>query len=309
MNSITVSEEVASALSQRRPVVALESTIISHGMPYPRNVETALAVEETIRQGGATPATIAVLQGCFKAGLTQDEIAYLGKQGTAVAKCSRRDLPFVIAGKRDGATTVAGTMIGAALAGIKVFVTGGIGGVHRGGAETFDISADLQELGKTNTAVVCAGVKSILDIGLTLEYLETLGVPVIGFRTDYLPGFYTRNSGFPVDFRMDSAAEIADLLRAKQTLGLSGGVLIANPIPEKDSFPKEEIDRIIGEALDEASMRKIKGKKVTPFLLEKIAAFSGGRSLEANIKLVLNNAQAGAEIASAYTRLADSDSN
>ncbi|MDR0568924.1 MAG: pseudouridine-5'-phosphate glycosidase [Spirochaetaceae bacterium] len=303
MERISVSEEVSDALSQGRAVVALESTIISHGMPYPRNVETALAVEDTIRGGGAVPATIAILKGCFKAGLTPDEIAYLGERGTAVMKCSRRDIPFAIAGRRDGATTVAATMIGADLAGIRVFVTGGVGGVHRGGAETFDVSADLQELAKTGVAVICAGVKSILDIGLTLEYLETLGVPVIGFGADNLPGFYTRDSGFPVDFRVDSAAEIAAVLRAKWDLGLSGGVLIANPIPEKDSFPKEEIDRIIEDALREAVARKIKGKSITPFLLEKIAVFSGGRSLEANIKLILNNASAGAEIASAYAAL------
>ncbi|MDR0561059.1 MAG: pseudouridine-5'-phosphate glycosidase [Spirochaetaceae bacterium] len=300
---VDISKEVAEALLQGRPAVALESTIISHGMPYPRNVETALAVEETIRRNGAVPATIAILKGRLKAGLTPEEIEYLGKQGIKATKSSRRDIPFIVAGKGDGATTVAATMIIAARAGIKVFATGGVGGVHRGAAETFDISADLQELAKTDVAVVCAGVKSILDIGLTLEYLETMGVPVVGFGVPNLPGFYTRDSGFPVDFRVDSAEELAAALKAKWDMGLSGGVLIANPIPEEDSFPKEEIDRIIQDALQEASSRRIKGKGITPFLLDKIVQFSGGRSLEANIKLVLNNAKVAAELSGAYTRL------
>ncbi|MDR2536030.1 MAG: pseudouridine-5'-phosphate glycosidase [Treponema sp.] len=302
-NYVDISKEVAEALDQGRPIVALESTIISHGMPYPRNVETALDVEKTVRNHGATPATIAVLKGRLKAGLKPEEIEYLGSQGTAVTKCSRRDLPFIVAGKKDGATTVAATMIAAGLAGIKVFATGGIGGVHRGAAETFDISADLQELAQTNVAVVCAGVKSILDIGLTLEYLETFGIPVIGFGVQNLPGFYTRDSGFPVDFQLDSVEDLAAALKAKWDMGLSGGVLIANPIPEAYSFPKEAIDQIIDEALRDASSKKIKGKAITPFLLEKIAQSSQGKSLDANIKLVLNNAKVGAELAGAYMTL------
>jgi pseudouridine-5'-phosphate glycosidase len=300
---IDISEEVTEALRQGQPVVALESTIISHGMPYPRNVETALEVEKTVRCYGAVPATIAILNGRLKAGLGSDAIEYLGKQGTAVTKCSRRDLPFIIARKQDGATTVAATMIIAALGGIKIFATGGIGGVHRGASETFDISADLQELARTNVAVVCAGIKSILDIGLTLEYLETLGVPIAGFGTDTLPGFFTRNSGFPVDFRIDSLEELAATLKAKWDLGLSGGMLIANPIPEEYSFPKEEIDRIIDQALQEAEQNHIKGKDITPFLLDRIVNFSKGKSLEANIKLVLNNAKVAAELALMYSTL------
>jgi Uncharacterized enzyme involved in pigment biosynthesis len=293
---LDVKEEVSEALKNGLPVVALESTIISHGMPYPQNVETALMVENIVREKGAVPATIAILNGRLKAGLDKQEIEYLGKAKNVV-KTSRRDIPFIIAKKQDGATTVASTMIIAAMAGINVFVTGGIGGVHRGAQQTFDISADLQELAHTNVAVVCAGAKSILDIGLTLEYLETFGVPVVGFGTDEMPAFYTRKSGYKVDFRVDSAAELASAVRAKWDLGLSGGLVIANPIPEEDQMDYDVINSAIKEALSEADKLGIKGKETTPFLLSKIKDITGGDSLESNIKLVCSNARVGAELA------------
>ena len=289
--------EVAAAISSGGPVVALESTIISHGMPYPQNVETALLVEETVRQAGAIPATIAILNGHLKAGLTVEEIRQLGKRGTDVVKCSRRDLPFIVARKQDGATTVAATMIIAAMAGIRVFATGGIGGVHRGVEETMDVSADLDELARSNVAVVCAGIKSVLDIGRTLEYLETKGVPVAGFQTDTLPAFYTRESGFPVDFRVESAAEVAAAIAAKRKMGLDGGMVVAVPIPDEHALESDEIDSVIEEALAEMTRLGITGKETTPFLLGRIAENTGGRSLEANIQLVINNARVAAEIA------------
>jgi len=294
---LTLSAPVASAIAEGKPVVALESTIISHGMPYPKNVETALQVEAQVRAHGAVPATIAIMGGKLKAGLTTDEIEYLGKKGQEVIKCSRRDIPFVLAKKETAATTVAATMIVAEMAGIRVFATGGIGGVHRFAQETFDISADLEELARTSVAVVCAGAKSILDLGLTLEYLETRGVPVIGYKTGELPAFYCRESGFPVDYRLDTPQEIAEVISLKWKTGLAGGVVVANPIPEAYALPRAEIDRVIEQALTEARQRGIKGKETTPFLLAKIVELSGGKSLEANIQLVLNNAALAAQIA------------
>ena len=288
---LDVSPEVKKALDEGRPVVALESTIISHGMPYPRNVETALRVEQTVRDNGAVPATIAVIGGRLKAGLSREEIEHLGKTGRGVAKASRRDLPALVARKSDGATTVTTTMIIAHMAGIKIFATGGIGGVHRGAETTMDISADLEELAKTPVAVVCAGAKSILDLGLTLEYLETKGVPVIGFGTDELPAFYTRKSGFGVDYRVDSPEELAAMFRAQRELGYEGGMLVVNPIPEEYSMDKERIDAAIEQALKECGEQGIKGKDTTPFLLAKVVELTGGDSLDSNIRLVLNNAK------------------
>jgi pseudouridine-5'-phosphate glycosidase len=299
---LDIAPEVATALAAGNPVVALESTIISHGMPYPRNVETATAVEAVIRDGGATPATIAILDGHLKAGLSQDEIQHLGERGSEVVKCSRRDLPFIITRKEDGATTVAATMIIAAMAGIRVFATGGIGGVHRGVEDTLDISADLEELARTNVAVVCAGVKSILDISRTREFLETKGVPVVGFETDTLPAFYSRSSGFAVDFRVDAAAEVAEALRTKWGIGLDGGMVVAVPIPEQHALDGDEIDSDLDEAITEMQRQGITGKDTTPFLLARIAERTGGRSLEANIQLVLNNARVAAEIAVELSR-------
>lgn len=296
-NTLDVAPEVAAALACGDPVVALESTIISHGMPYPKNVETAAEVEATVRRAGAIPATIAILGGRPKVGLSTDEIRLLGKQGPAVVKCSRRDLPFVIAREQDGATTVAATMIIASMAGIQVFATGGIGGVHRGVEDTLDISADLQELARTNVIVVCAGIKSVLDIGRTLEYLETQGVPVVGFGTDTLPAFYARESDFNVDYRVESAAEVATAMMVKHDLGLNGGMVVAAPTPEAHAYDKAEIDAVILEALKEMQQQGITGKNTTPFLLARIADQTGGRSLEANIQLVLNNARIAAEIA------------
>ena len=293
---LDINPEVKKALEEGKAVVALESTIISHGMPYPKNVETARNVENIIREKGAIPATIAILNGRVKVGLTPEELEYLGT-GKNVVKTSRRDIPFIISKKLDGATTVATTMIVAELAGIKVFGTGGIGGVHRGAQETFDISADLQELAHTNVAVVCAGAKSILDIGLTLEYLETNGVPVIGFGTDELPAFYTRKSGFKVDYRMDSAKELADGIKAKWDLGLKGGIVVANPIPEEDQMDYDTITKAIDDAVKEAEEKGIRGKESTPFLLAKVKEITGGNSLEANIKLVYNNAKVAADLA------------
>ena len=294
---LKISEEVRNALEQGKPVVALESTIISHGMPYPDNVKTALTVEKTVRENGAVPATIAIIKGVPTVGLSEEEIERLGKEGTKVVKVSRRDIPVVIAKKLDGATTVASTMIFAETAGIKVFATGGIGGVHRGATETMDISADLEELHQTNVTVVCAGAKSILDLGLTLEYLETKGVPDLGYKTEELPAFFTRKSGFKVDYRMDSPEEIAAAVKAKDALGLSGGMLVANPVPEEYSMDPDKIEAVISEAVEEAKALGITGKKVTPFLLEKIRNVTGGDSLFTNVKLVLNNAALAAKIA------------
>ena len=288
---LDIAPEVRQALDEGKPVVALESTIISHGMPYPKNVETALLVEQTIRDNGAVPATIAIIGGRLKAGLSKEEIEHLGKAGREVTKASRRDLPAIVARGIDGATTVATTMIIAHMAGIKIFATGGIGGVHRGAETTMDISADLEELAQTPVMVVCAGAKSILDLGLTLEYLETKGVPVIGYGTEELPAFYTRKSGFGVDYRVDTPEELAAMFCAQRGLDYKGGMLVTNPIPEEYSMPKEIIDAAIEQALAEAKARGIKGKETTPFLLAKVVELTGGDSLESNIKLVLNNAK------------------
>ena len=296
MKYLDIKPEVKEALEQGKAVVALESTIIAHGMPYPKNVETALAVEEVIRKNGAVPATIAIIDGVIKVGLTPEEIEYLGT-AKGVLKVSRRDFPVVMAKKMDGATTVAGTMMAAAMAGIKVFVTGGIGGVHRGAGETHDISADLEELKQTNVTVVCAGVTSILDIAGTLEYLETKGVPVVTCGGDYFPAFYSRSSGIPAELREDDPKVIADMIRAKDELGLGGGMLVACPVPEEDEIPFEMMDGVINEALKECEEQGIKGKRITPFLLSKVKDLTEGASLEANIKLVLHNAEVGAKIA------------
>ncbi len=294
---LDISPEVKEALAAGKPVVALESTIISHGMPYPQNVETALNVERIIRENGAVPATIAIIKGRLKAGLTKDEIEYLGRKGYDVTKASRRDLPVLVARGEDGATTVATTMIIAAMAGIRVFATGGIGGVHRGAEVTMDISADLEELAQTPVMVICAGAKSILDLGLTLEYLETKGVPVIGYGTDELPAFYTRKSGFGVDYRLDTPDEVAAAFRAKLEMGLKGGMLVTNPIPEEYSMNPDVINKAIDEAVAEANARGIKGKQTTPFLLARIKDITGGDSLASNIRLVYNNAQLAARVA------------
>jgi pseudouridylate synthase len=296
----SVSEEVSQAVHDNRPVVALESTIISHGMPYPQNVETALRVEQAVRSHGAVPATVAVLDGVLTAGISREQIEYLGKTGTQIVKASRRDLPVLLSKRLSGATTVAATMIAAAMAGVKVFATGGIGGVHRGAEITMDISADLEELAQTGVAVVCAGPKSILDIGLTLEYLETKGVPVLGYRTDELPAFYCRRSGFAVDARMDSPLEIARCMQAKFATGLRGGMIVANPIPEEDAMPEELMDDCIRTALRMADEKGVKGKALTPYLLETVKELTHGESLEANIKLVLANAALAADIAVEY---------
>ena len=300
---LDIADEVKAALEEGRPVVALESTIISHGMPYPQNVETALNVEKIVRDCGAVPATIAVIGGRLKAGLSAEEIDYLGRTGTKVAKASRRDLPVLVAQGRDGATTVATTMIIANLAGIKVFATGGIGGVHRGAETTMDISADLQELAHTPVMVVCAGAKSILDLGLTLEYLETNGVPVIGYQTEELPAFYTRKSGFGVDYRLDTPAEIASVFHVKQDMGLVGGMLVTNPIPEEYSMDHEVINKAIDEAVAESRKLGIHGKDTTPFLLAKIKDITGGDSLASNIQLVYNNARLAAQTACELSKL------
>lgn len=293
---LEVSPEVADAIKSGKGVVALESTIISHGMPYPKNVETALEVERIVREHGAVPATIAILGGKLKVGLSKDEIEYLGKAENVI-KTSRRDIPFIVAKGLDGATTVASTMILAALAGVKIFATGGIGGVHRGAQESFDISADLQELAHTNVAVICAGAKSILDIGLTLEYLETNGVPVVGYQTDELPAFYTRKSGFGVDYRVDSPEELASALKTKWDLGLNGGMVIANPIPEAYEMDFDTINGAINLAVEEAEAKGIKGKESTPFLLARVKEITGGDSLDSNIQLVYNNARVAAQLA------------
>ncbi len=296
---LDISPEVKEALAAGKPVVALESTIISHGMPYPKNVETALLVEQTIRDNGATPATIAVIGGRLKAGLSHEEIEYLGKTGRGVAKASRRDLPALVARGADGATTVATTMIIAHMAGINIFATGGIGGVHRGAEVTMDISADLEELAQTPVMVVCAGAKSILDLGLTLEYLETKGVPVVGYGTEELPAFYTRESGFGVDYRVDSPEELAAMFRAQRDLGYKGGMLVTNPIPAEYAMDKTVIDAAIEQALSDAKAAGVHGKETTPFLLARVVELTGGDSLESNIKLVLNNAMVAAQTAKA----------
>ena len=293
----TLSPEVQAARHEQRPIVALESTIIAHGMPFPQNVETALLVEKTVREAGAVPATCAIIGGQLRAGLSLDELEMLGKNGASMPKVSRRDIPYLVSKGLHGATTVASTMIIAHLAGIQVFATGGIGGVHRGAATSMDISADLQELASTPVAVISAGAKSILDLGLTLEYLETHGVPVLGYQTDEFPAFYTRSSGFGVDYRMDSPLEIARLLKAKWALDLQGGVVIANPIPEAWQLDAARMEQTIQVAVMEAENLGIRGKKITPFLLAKIEQLSGGDSLKSNIQLVLNNARLGAEIA------------
>ena len=301
---LDIAPEVQQALAEGRPVVALESTIISHGMPYPQNVETALNVEKIIRENGAVPATIAVLGGRLKAGLSPEEIDYLGKTGTAVTKASRRDLPVLVAKGMDGATTVTTTMIIAHLAGISVFATGGIGGVHRGAETTMDISADLEELAHTPVMVICAGAKSILDLGLTLEYLETHGVPVIGYGTEELPAFYTRKSGFKVDYRLDTPEELARTFFVKQDMGLGGGMLVTNPIPEEYSMDHEVINKAIDEAIAESRALGIHGKETTPFLLAKIKDLTGGDSLASNIQLVYNNAALAAKTAGELSKLA-----
>ncbi len=296
-NYLNPTPEVRAALEDRRPVVALESTIITHGMPYPQNVETARRVEDLVRAAGAVPATCAILGGQLRAGLSPDDLERLGRAGMTVPKASRRDLPYLVSHGLDGATTVASTMIIAELAGIRVFATGGIGGVHRGAATSMDISADLPELARSAVAVVCAGVKSILDIGLTLEYLETLGVPVLGYQTDEFPAFYTRSSGFGVDYRIESAADIARLLAAKWAMGLGGGVLIANPVPAEHQLDRHLMENAIAAALDEAERAQIQGKEITPYLLAKMEALTAGKSLTANIELVCNNARLAAEVA------------
>lgn len=299
---LNVREDVLAAIEKGEAVVALESTIISHGMPYPQNVETALQCEKFISEGGAIPATIGIIKGRLIVGLTEEEIEYMGKE-EGIVKVSRRDLPFIVARGGDGATTVAATMIIAALAGIKVFATGGIGGVHRNAQETFDISADLQELANTNVAVVCAGAKSILDIALTLEYLETYGVPVVGYQTEEFPAFYTRKSGHTVDYKVESAEELAQAIKAKWDLNLNGGIVVANPIPEADELDSELITQAIDDAVREAEAQGIQGKETTPFLLAKVKDITAGESLTANIELVYNNSRVAAELAVALSRL------
>ena len=294
---LRVSEEVKEALQNNQPVVALESTIISHGMPYPKNVETALLVEKTVRENGAVPATVCVIGGKLVVGATREDIEYLGKTGLKVPKASRRDLPVLLSKGMDGATTVTTTMIGAELAGISVFATGGVGGVHRGAEVTMDISADLEELARTNVMVVCAGCKSILDLGLTLEYLETKGVPVLGYGTKELPAFYTRQSGFSVDYRVDSPEEIARFIQAQRAMAYPGGLLVTNPIPEQYAMPLEEINAAIDQAIAESKAQGVKGKETTPFLLARVSELTGGESLASNIQLVLNNVRLGAQVA------------
>lgn len=296
-NYLDISPEVQEALENNKPVVALESTIISHGMPYPQNVETALAVEKIVRDNGAVPATMAILGGRLKCGLSEEEIEYLGRKGQEIVKCSRRDIPVAVSKKLDGATTVATTMIIANLAGVKVFATGGIGGVHRGAETTMDISADLEELAGTPVMVVCAGAKAILDLGLTLEYLETKGVPVIGYGTEELPAFYTTKSGFSVDYRLDSPSEVAEAFDAQRKCGLHSGMLVANPIPAEYAMDHETINKAIDDAVAEAEAKGIHGKQSTPFLLAKVKEITGGASLDANIQLVYHNAKVASQIA------------
>jgi pseudouridine-5'-phosphate glycosidase len=300
---LDISAEVQQALQSGKPVVALESTIISHGMPYPQNVATAKQVEAEVRAHGAVPATIAIVNGRLKTGLSEADIELLGRGGRDIVKVSRRDIPFIAAAGQTGATTVASTMIIAAMAGIRVFATGGIGGVHRNAQESFDVSADLQELAQTPVAVVCAGAKSILDLRLTLEYLETHGVPVVGYQTQSLPAFFTRDSAFSVDYRLDSAAEIARVLHTKWAMALRGGMVIANPIPEEYAMPRALIDGAIEQALQEAQAQGISGKESTPFLLARVCDITGGDSLAANIQLVLNNARLASAIGAALCAL------
>ncbi len=295
---IELSKEVQEAIDSNQAIVALESTIISHGMPYPKNVETALKCEEIVKENGSIPATIAILNGKLKVGLSREELEFLGKQGRAITKTSRRDIAYNVANKINGATTVSATMYIASLAGIKVFATGGIGGVHRGAETSFDISADLEELAITNVAVVCAGIKSILDLGLTMEYLETKGVPVIGYQTEKLPAFYSRESQFKVNFKIDTPQEIAHVLNTKFDLGLNGGMLITNPIPESHSMKSELIDKVIDQAIIEMDKLNIKGKEQTPYLLGKIVELTEGKSLESNIALVYNNCKLASQIGS-----------
>lgn len=301
--NIKIAEEVKLALRENRPVVALESTIISHGMPYPKNVQTALEVEDVVRKNGAVPATIAIIKGVPTIGCSKEDIEHLGKEGLKVTKVSRRDIPIVVSRGEDGATTVAATMILASMAGIKVFATGGIGGVHRGAETTMDISADLEELARTDVNVVCAGAKSILDLGLTLEYLETKGIAVIGYGTDELPAFFTRESGFKVNYRMDKPIEIAKAIATKEELGMSQGMLICNPIPKEYSMDAKEIESVIEKAVEEANELGVKGKNITPFLLDKIQKLTKGESLESNIKLVFNNAKLATQIATELCEL------
>ena len=298
---LDIHPDVENAIKNNEPVVALESTIISHGMPYPKNVETALMVEETVRLNKAVPATIAIINGKLKVGLTHDEIEYLATN-EEVKKVSRRDLPITVAQKLSGSTTVASTMIIASLAKIAIFATGGIGGVHRGAENTMDISADLEELANTNVCVICAGAKAILDLGLTLEYLETKGVPVIGYKTSELPAFYSSESGFDVDYKIDSAQEIAEILKTKWDLSLDGGVLVTNPIPVAFELETGVMNDAINQAIIEADNNKISGKKITPYLLSKVNEITQGKSLEANIKLIQNNADLAAKIALHYSK-------
>lgn len=305
---LDVSPTVAEALHEGRAVVALESTIITHGMPYPRNVETALAVQAAIAERGAVPATTAVIEGRLRVGLAAEEIDVLGQAGGAAGKVSRRDLAFAIARRVEGGTTVAATMMLAAMAGIRVFATGGIGGVHRGAGTTFDVSADLQELARTSVVVVCAGPKSILDLRLTLEYLETHGVPVIGFGTDVVPAFYTRESDFPVDYRIDDAAGVAEVMRVRREMGIQGAMLVANPIPVEHGMERVTIDAAIEAAVADAEEKGIAGKEISPFLLGRIVELTGGASLDANVQLVLNNARVAADIAVADSAIADRES-
>ena len=300
---LDVNPEVAAAIAEGKPVVALESTIISHGMPYPQNVETAVNVEKIIRENGAVPATIAIIGGRLKAGLTPEEIEYFGRKGLGITKASRRDLAVLCARGEDGATTVTTTMIIAHMAGIKIFATGGIGGVHRGAETTMDISADLEELGQTPVMVVCAGAKSILDLGLTLEYLETKGVPVIGFGTKELPAFYTRTSGFSVDYRVDTVEELAKVFKASNEMGLKSGMLVTNPIPEEYAMPLDVINKAIDQAIAESVEKGIHGKETTPFLLARVSELTGGDSLSSNIRLVYNNAKVAAQTAVEYCKL------
>jgi pseudouridine-5'-phosphate glycosidase len=300
---IEFNNEVREAIASGKPIVALESTIISHGMPFPKNVETALKCEEIVRENGSVPATIAILNGKLKVGLSKEELDYLGRTGTAIVKTSRRDIAYNVANKIDGATTVSATMFIASLAGINVFATGGIGGVHRGAETSFDISADLEELASTNVLVVCAGIKSILDLGLTMEYLETKGVPVVGYQTADLPAFYSRTSDFKVNFKMDTPQEIAHMLKTKFELSLNGGMLVTNPIPEDYSMENELINKAIEDALMEMDQLGIKGKEQTPFLLGKIVELTEGKSLESNIALVYNNCRLASKISSAYKSL------
>lgn len=302
-DEIQVADEVRAAIEAGKAVVALETTIVSHGMPYPQNVETAIRVEQKVREYGAVPATIGIIDGVPIAGLSKEQIENIGRRGTEVTKVSRRDIPFVVASGRDGATTVAATLLVSSLAGIRVVATGGLGGVHRGAQHTFDISADLEELARTDVAIVCSGAKSILDIGLTLEYLETHGVPVVGYGTDEFPAFYTRTSGFRLEYRLDSPSAVARALKAKWGLGLHGGMVIGNPIPVDYSMDPTLINGIIDRAIEDAGVRGIHGKEITPFLLSRIVELTGGESLNSNIQLVLNNAAVAAQIALEYVNL------